>query len=58
MRIQAAGLTLNKENCIFSSTPLKVLGHIIDKELDGYSANPDKTAAISDLQPPKEVSGL
>ena len=55
-RIQAAGLTLNKEKCIFSSTRLKFLGHTIDK--DGISANPDKTAAILDLQPPKDVSGL
>ena len=52
-RIQAAGLTLNKEKCIFSSTRLKFLGHIIDK--DGISADPDKTAAIRDLQPPKDV---
>ena len=54
--IPAAGLTLNKEKCIFSSARLKFLGHIIDK--DGISANPDKTAAILDLQPPKDVSGL
>ena len=55
-RIQAAGLKLNKEKCIFSSKRLKFLGHIIDK--DGISADPDKTAAIQDLQPPKDVSGL
>ena len=31
-RILAAGLTLNKEKCTYSSTRLTFLGHIIDKD--------------------------
>ena len=53
---KAAGLMLNKEKCIFSSTRLKFLGHIIDK--DGTSADPDKTAAIRDLQQPYGICSL
>ena len=35
---------------------IKFLGHIIDKE--GLRADPDKTAAIVKMEPPKSVSEL
>ena len=44
-KIQAAGLTLNKDKCEFNNTSLTFLGHSVDGK--GISAHPQKTAAIS-----------
>eukprot|EP00731_Ephydatia_muelleri_P004849 Em0002g1025a len=55
-RVQTAGVTLNKDKCEFSKNTLKFLGHIISK--DGVSADPDKTKAIQDMVPPKNITEL
>ena len=54
--IAAAGLTLNKEKCVFSKPTMKFLGHIISK--NGISPDPDKTAAIQNMPPPESPSDL
>ena len=46
--IAAAGLTLNKEKCVFSKPTMKFLGHIIS-----ISPDHDKTAAIQNMPPPE-----
>ena len=46
-RIQSAGLTLNKEKCLFSKRKITFLGHVIDSS--GYSPDPEKIAAIKDM---------
>ena len=39
LRLQEAGLTLNKEKCIFSSNQVKFLGQILT---EGITSDPDK----------------
>ena len=55
-RIQAAGVTLNKEKCEFNKTFLTFLGHSIDKK--GISPDPRKTAAISKRASPKSTTEM
>ena len=55
-RIQLAGMTLNKEKCLFNKPRLKFLGHIIDSS--GISPDPDKSTAIKEFPPPCNVSDL
>ena len=55
-RIEAAGATLNRDKCEFGKSKLKFLGHLIDEK--GIQADPDKTAAIRDMQPPSNVPEL
>ena len=55
-RIQAAGATLNLEKCEFAKSEILFLGHHIDK--DGIRADPAKTAAIMEMQPPTNISEL
>ena len=55
-RIQSAGVTLNKDKCVFSTSTLTFLGHVLDK--DGISADPEKTSAIRMLDQPNNVSEL
>ena len=55
-RIQAAGVTLNKEKCEFNKTSLTLLGHSIDEK--GISPDPRKTAAISKMASPKSTTEL
>ena len=55
-RIQAAGVTLNREKCSFGQSKLKFLGHIIDK--NGVSADPEKVTAITQMKAPSSVSEL
>ncbi len=50
-RLKEAGVTLNRVKCEFNKRSIKFLGHIIDK--DGIRADPDKTAAVSSMDPPK-----
>ena len=49
-KLQAAGITLNKEKCQFSCTEVKFLGHLINE--DGIQADPEKTSAIRDFATP------
>ena len=55
-RIESAGATLNPEKCEFVKETLKFLGHVINEK--GISADPDKTAAIQQMPPPKDISEL
>lgn len=55
-RIRFTGVTLNPDKCEFSKSELKFLGHIINKQ--GVKADPAKTQAILDMQPPKNVSEM
>ena len=55
-RIQAAGVTLNKEKCEFAKTKLIFVGHIVDHQ--GIKADPEKTAAIKEMSRPENVNEL
>ena len=55
-KMQAAGLTLNKDKCVFSKTSVKFLGQVIDS--DGIRPDPDKIKAILDVQEPHNVSDI
>ena len=46
-RILQAGLTLNKEKCMFSTKSIKFLGQVVDT--DGIKPDPDKITAINDM---------
>ena len=55
-RIQDAGVTLNYKKCEFNKTNLIFLGHKIDG--NGIKADPGKTAAISKMEAPQNVTTL
>lgn len=55
-RIESAGATLNPAKCQFRCSKVKFLGHMIDE--NGITADPDKTTAIRQMQPPTNVSEL
>ena len=55
-KLSAAGLTLNKEKCVFNTTSIKFLGQLVDNT--GVKADPDKIRAIQGLKPPTNVSEL
>ena len=54
--LSSAGITLNSRKCEFCKTNLTFLGHVIDQR--GITANPNKTAAIQQMETPKAVSEL
>ncbi len=49
-RIHRAKMTLNREKCVFRVKSIKFLGHIIEQ--GRINADPEKTTAIVDMQPP------
>ena len=49
-------VTLNDEKCVFSTTTVKFLGHIVDKF--GIRADPVKTMAINKMAQPTNVTEL
>ena len=55
-RLEAAGVTLNKEKCSFSKHQVKFLGHIVDE--NGISADPEKMDAIRDMKAPTNITEL
>ena len=55
-QLQKSHVTLNKENCVFSTCSVKFLGHVIDQE--GIKPVPEKVQAIQDMEEPKLVSDL
>ena len=55
-RLSAAGVTLNSKKCEFCKTHITFLGHVINHH--GISADPNKTAAIELMEPPKSVTEL
>lgn len=55
-KIQRAGVTLNEEKCMFSQKQVTFLGHLIDQ--NGISADPQKTAAITEMDPPTNITEM
>ena len=55
-QIQEAGLTLNKEKCVFSTTTIKFLGQMVDA--NGIKPDPDKIKAINDMPRPTNITEL
>lgn len=55
-RIEAAGVTLNRDKCEFGKPCLKFLGHVLDQ--DGIRADPEKTSAITQMRAPTTVTEL
>ena len=54
--LSSSGITLNSAKCEFSKNRLTFLGHVIDAQ--GVSPDPNKTAAISNMDTPKTVTEL
>ena len=55
-RIHSAGVTLNREKCLFGQNSIKFLGHVVNKQ--GISADPDKVVAITQMKAPQNISAL
>ena len=55
-RIQACGLKLNREKCIFGQAQINFLGHLVGAE--GIQIDPEKVKAILALEAPSNVKGL
>ena len=55
-KLEAAGITLNKEKCQFFCNKIVFLGHVIDA--NGISPDPAKTEAIQKKKAPTNVSEL
>ena len=55
-RIQKSGVTLNPEKCEFSKSSLTLQGHVVNKHV--VHPEPQKTDAISNMKPPKDVTEL
>ena len=55
-RLEAAGLTLNKEKCKFSQKQVKFLGQMVDKS--GVHPDPAKVKAIQEVPIPKNVGDV
>ena len=55
-RLSSAGITLNSRKCEFCNISLTFLGHVIDQR--GITADPNKPAAIQQMETPKSVSEL
>ena len=54
-RLGRAKTPLNIANCEFHKSTIKFVSHIVSK--DGICADPEKTAAICNMEPPQLVSG-
>lgn len=55
-KVEAAGMTLNKDKCAFGVTEVKFLGHVLSKK--GIKVDPEKEKAIREMPPPKDRKGL
>ena len=55
-RLEEAGVTLNPSKCKFGCSCVSFLGHIVDKS--GIRADPSKTSAILQMEPPRNVPEL
>ena len=55
-QIQEAGLTLNKEKCVFSKKSIKFLGKLVDEQ--GIKPDPDKITAINNMLQPTNITEL
>jgi len=55
-RLKEANLRLNLEKCLFFKKKLLYLGHRVTSE--GIETDPEKVAAIDELEPPSTVKEL
>ena len=55
-RLQAAGVRLQKEKCLFGVPELEFLGHVVGAE--GIKTSPQKVAAILETKEPENVTEL
>ena len=55
-RIKSAGITLNKDKCLFGQERIQFLGHIIEK--NGIAADLSKVIAITEMKAPENISEL
>ena len=55
-RVEEAGATLNLSKCEFNRSTLTFLGNVIDA--NGIRADPSKTEAIREMQPPTSVPAV
>ena len=53
-KLQASGITLNKEKCLFSQTQIDILGQVLTPL--GVSSDPSKVMAIWKMTEPANVS--
>ena len=53
-RIAKAGVTLNRDKCLFGQEKINFLGHVIDKT--GISPDPDKISAILQMKEPTSIT--
>ena len=56
LRLQGAGVTLNREKCRFSQNSVKFLGHVVDQF--GIRPDPDKVHAIQQVKTPRNVGDV
>ena len=56
LRLQNAGVTLNREKCHFAQSRVNFLGHVIDAM--GIQPDPDKVVAIQKVQTPVNVGDV
>ena len=54
--LSSAGIILNSGKCEFCKTSLTFLGHVINQR--GITTDPNKTAAIQQMETPKSVTEL
>jgi hypothetical protein len=55
-RLRRAGLTIRPDKVVFATQEIAFLGHKVSPA--GISIDPDRTRAIRDFSPPKDVSGV
>ena len=55
-RICSGAVTINRDKCLFDQNNVKFLGHVVNKH--GISADPDKVAAIKQMEAPGNISAL
>ena len=55
-RLQEAGITLNRDKCVFSKDKIKFLGQVVGT--GGIEVDPDKISSIKEMQPPRNISEL
>lgn len=53
-RISKAGLTLNRQKCVFGATQIRFLGQLVDQS--GARPDPDKVQMIQEMKAPTTVS--
>ena len=55
-RLQQAGITLNREKCLFSQSSVKFVGHLVGQ--GEVKPDPDKVKAIQNMPEPTNVGDV